>query len=190
MLPLDNTTIDPSLQQTVSDNPLDFTRLLYMLYQDMDSLIRQADTKAQISLGVGAVLLATATPNIAGMGTLILDNNAALTQRVGGLFTFMVIVVLLLSVYYALATATPRIKITNGKFSPFFFGSIKALDEAAFVGQFMGLSNQEVKISVLKEIHTKSQIVAAKFQSAAWSVRFLFGGVVLLGIARFFLAFT
>ncbi len=183
------TTTNPLLLQAVNDNPLDLTRLLYMLYIDMDSLIRQADTKAQIALGVDTVLLATTTPLIAGLGGRLLDVNAAFSQRVGALLSLLVIVTLLISVYFALATASPRIKITQNLFSPFFFGSIAALDQSTFVQQFLGLSIQDVKISVLKEIHAKSQIVQAKFTAAQWSVRFLLVSVFLIGISRLLLAF-
>jgi hypothetical protein len=42
----------------VQDTPMDVTRLIYMLYQDVEQQISRADLKAQLTLSTSALLMA------------------------------------------------------------------------------------------------------------------------------------
>jgi hypothetical protein len=69
------------INEKVRDHSIDFTRLLYMLSQDMDNLIRQTDTKAQIILGVNAILAAMGAASISCFWRLCCGRSHACSSR-------------------------------------------------------------------------------------------------------------
>jgi hypothetical protein len=170
------------INEKVRDHSIDFTRLLYMLSQDMDNLIRQADTKAQIILGVNAILAATgvASGTIAGH---LLNESTSLLAKSATLLTLLMLFSLLASIFFALFTASPRV---TGEKAPnaFFFGSIAKMSQADYVKFFQALTLQDVKTSVMMEIHAKRHIVEVKFKGAQRSVNFLFLAIVLWTLSR------
>jgi hypothetical protein len=121
----------------VGSTPIDFTRLFYMLYQDMDNLIRPADTKAQLVLGVNAVLVASSVQLAPGMAQSILDPNAALVERSAYLASLIMVVLLLASIFYALLTVIPQFKMPHVDQNLYFFGHITGLSEENFTQRFL-----------------------------------------------------
>jgi len=113
--------------------------------------------------------------------------GASFLDQVVSVLNICVLAGLLFSVFFALYTASPRISITKVS-NLFFFGSMTALSQEDYVNHFMASSLQDIKISVLKEIHARSFIIQSKFLGVQRSVNFLIVAVVIWSLTRILLA--
>lgn len=164
---------------TVAEQPLEFTRLLYMLSQDMDNLTRHADTKAQIILAVNAILTATAAgPAVAAAGAPL--------QSVAAAFGLCALMLMISSVYFSLRTVLPR-RVPPHDTQPrnlFFYDDIAGLDEREYLARFQGQTLPELRIAILGQVHAKALVARAKFTSVRHAVELLFAAVTLWLLGR------
>ena len=163
---------------TVRDVGIDFTRLFYMLYQQMDSQITLADSKAQLIITANAIIIASITLD-QGAIRRILAAGTSPADRVGLGLSIAMIVCIMLSVFYALATTRPNLAPPTQVLNLFFWGHIAQIPEAEYREKFMGMSIDEVKLSVITQIHASSRVVARKFRHVQHSLDFLFISLVL-----------
>lgn len=163
---------------TVRDVGIDFTRLFYMLYQQMDSQIMLADSKAQLIITANAIIIASFTLD-QGAIRRILAVGTSLTDRIGLGLSVAMIVCIMLSVFYALATTRPNLSPPAQVLNLFFWGHIAQVPEAEYREKFMNMSIDEVKLSVITQIHARSRVVARKFRRVQRSLDFLFISLVL-----------
>jgi len=175
---------------SVSNTPIDFTRLFYMLSQEMDHLIRHADTKAQLILGVDAVLIASSAQLAPGMAAAILDPNGSWIVRGAFALSVLMLVLLLGSIFYALFTVVPRVRKSHIGDNLYFFGSIAHMTEEDYTHRFLNMSMDQLKKTVIAQIHAKANIVQRKFYGVRLSVNFLFFAVMCWVLVRVMMAFT
>ena len=152
----------------VQDTQVDVTRLIYMLYQDVEQQINRADLKAQLTLSTSALLMAIIVKMDPG---LRLHNWAGLQ-----LFELVVLVLYSLSGLsitfafgWGIAAAFPRaIKkaaATNRHPNLYFTGQIIQINGNDYADLFCKQSNDGVKRSVLGQIHSKSIVLEAKLNN-------------------------
>ena len=163
---------------TVRDVGIDFTRLFYMLYQQMDSQIVLADSKAQLIITANAIIIASITLD-QGAIRRIIDAGTSLPDRLGLVLSVAMIVCIMLSVFYALATTRPNTAPPAQILNLFFWGHISQIPEAEYRERFMDMSINEVKLSVVTQIHARSKVVARKFRTVQRSLDFLFVSLLL-----------
>jgi hypothetical protein len=174
---------------SVGGYDLDFSRILYMLYANLDNLDRQSDTKAQIFLGVNALLLATVANVAPGFGQNLISPDASIFGRVGTALVVGMIVVLVISIYFALTTTVPRL-VHSTEHNLLFFGTIASKTQDEYLREFRAMSLETVKTDVLRQIHVRARIVQSKFRTVNRSGVFLLAGVLLWGLSRLVLAFA
>ena len=162
----------------VRDVGIDFTRLFYMLYQQMDSQIILADSKAQLIITANAIIIASITLD-QGAIRRILATGTSLPDRLGLGLPVAMIVCIMLSVFYALATTRPNLAPPTQMLNLFFWGHIAQTPEAEYRDKFMNMSIDEVKLSVITQIHARSRVVARKFRHVQRSLDFLFISLML-----------
>src|SRR5690606_28012365 len=104
--------------QAMADQPptqvehyaIDFTRLLYMLYQDLELQLTRSDTKSQLILSTNAVIAAAVTSF--GLRDLRVDSAAPadlfMVASYGVMFFCLAV-----SIYYALVAAFPQHKVIS-----------------------------------------------------------------------------
>ena len=166
----------------VQDHSLDFTRLLAMHSQEMDNLIRHADLKAQLILGINAILIA-ADLNLSVENVRAIFNAGATTeQQLLGVAQAVVLVALFFSLTFALFTIIPRVHKARASKQLYFYGDISSMPEREFIDRFMAMPLEDVKIGVLAQIHAKSFIVQRKFQGVRLSLACLFVAVIGWGV--------
>lgn len=160
----------------VQDTQVDVTRLIYMLYQDVEQQINRADMKAQLTLSTSAVLMA-----------MIVNMGAGVhTQTLAGMRWFEVVAVLLYLLFIqcmcfafgrAIAAAFPRaVKKTGGtNHHPnlYFSGQIALISGEEYADMFCKQSNDGVKRSVLGQIHSKALVLEAKLYNVRKGMTFL-----------------
>ncbi len=160
----------------VRDTQVDVTRLIYMLYQDMEQQISRADMKAQLTLSTSAVLMAM----IVNIGT------GAQTRNIVGMQWFEALALLLYLLFFVcmcfafgrgIAAAFPRAVRKSGgeNHHPnlYFSGQIASIAGEEYADLFCQQSNDGVKRSVLGQIHSKSLVLEAKLYNVRKGMTFL-----------------
>lgn len=169
-------------ERVVREADIDFTRLFYMAFITLDTQIIIADTKAQLIMGANAVMIASLGFNQAETFG-VLGNPAATTAQQSGLLLLLGMAVLMvMSVYYALNSSRPNLRNPQpgamGR-NLFFFGHVAQMSGDDYEQQFMGLTMEEVKRSVIRQIHAKSTIVTRKYAMINRSLMLLFLALIL-----------
>ncbi|MFZ2278313.1 MAG: Pycsar system effector family protein [Prosthecobacter sp.] len=149
----------------VKDTQVDVTRLIYMLYQDIEHQINRADLKAQLTLSTSAVLMAM----IVNMGPGLRMHGWA------GLRLFEYVVLALYALFIlcmsfafgrGIAAAFPRAvkkaPDTNRHPNLYFSGQIAKIPGDEYADLFCLQSNDGVKRSVLGQVHSKCIVLEAK----------------------------
>jgi len=172
----------------VKDTQVDVTRLIYMLYQDVEQQIHRADFKAQLTLSTAAVLTAMMV-NI-GPG-LRLDSWVGMQlfeQAVLALYSLFILC-MCLAFGCGIAAAFPRTvkKAADANSHPslYFSGQIAQMPGADYADCFCQQSNDGVKRSVLGQVHSKCIVLEAKIHLVRLGLSFLVLALVWWMAARF-----
>jgi len=158
----------------VDDLEIDFNLLLTTFYADLFSQIALADSKAQLIIGVNAILSAVLVPDIAAIGSLLQDGNVLGT--LSALLIMITAVALAVSIFYSIRATIPNVRRTQQPDNLFFFGDIAQMREEEYLQQFFQLSPQQIKISYITQIHARAKIVKRKFALVRW-------GLIVLTVA-------
>jgi len=171
----------------VQDTQVDVTRLIYMLYLDIEQQINRADLKAQITLSTSAVLVAM----LVNLGTGIR------TESFAAMNTFESAVLLLYLVFlfcmccafgWGISAAFPRAVTkaseVNSHPNLYFSAQIAAIPGEDYADLFCRQSNDGVKCSVLGQIHSKSIVLEAKLRNVRKGMKFLLVAFAVWIVAR------
>jgi hypothetical protein len=166
---------------------IDFTRLFYMLFMTLDTQVSLSDTKAQVILGVNAIML-TAIPANFGAAARIAAGSTAWIDYAVVLMTLLMLVAVIMSVLAAVNSLRPSLIAPTNQPNMFFFGHIAQLDQQAFIDRFMAMRMSDVKANIIAQIHTRSVVVTRKYTAVRNSIRFLLLGLLLFAFSRALLA--
>jgi hypothetical protein len=175
---------------SVGNTPMDVTRFIYMLYQDVEQQISRVDFKAQITLSTSAILAAVMSNQGFGPKSWKLAEAhgwemAALLAWVGSA------IALCFAIGYALAAAFPRSLRNTGNLignpNLYFSGYIVQLSPEDYARSFCAQSNHDVKVSILQQIHVKSRVLETKLRSVRAGLRMLVLALACWALARLFL---
>ncbi len=180
MLPATPSTSAGNLLGTVTalvqDTQVDVTRLIYMLYQDVEQQINRADMKAQLTLSTSAVLMAM----IVNMGTGVQTRDMAVMQGFESIAVLLYLLFILCMCFAfgrGIAAAFPRaVKKTGGENrhpNLYFSGQIALIPCDEYADLFCKQSNDGVKRSVLGQIHSKALVLEAKLYNVRKGMTFL-----------------
>lgn len=177
----------------ISSTAVDVTRLLYMLYQDVESQINRADLKAQITLSTSAILAAMVSNLGLGLKSPDMHLWTFTEWALLGLYSLF-IAFICCAIAHALLAAFPR-SIGKSKKKPenanlYFTADIVTLPPETYVQLFGAQLNSDVRESVLKQIHAKGRVLEAKLAHVRWGLKFLSLGMLLWLFARVFLVIS
>jgi hypothetical protein len=152
----------------VQDTQVDVTRLIYMLYQDVEQQINRADLKAQLTLSTSAVLMAMIV-NI-GPGVDVTKLTALRVHEVVVLALYALFIVSMCQAFgRGIAAAYPRAvrKTSDANRHPnlYFSGQIASIPGEEYAELFCKQSNDGVKRSVLGQVHSKCIVLEAKLHN-------------------------
>jgi hypothetical protein len=189
--PLHSSAPAPVTSSTlISSTAVDVTRLLYMLYQDVESQINRADLKAQITLSTSAILAAMVSNMGLGLKSPDLHLWTATEWTLLGIYALF-IAFICCAIAHALLAAFPR-SIGKSKKKPenanlYFTADIVTLHPETYVQLFGAQLNSDVRENVLKQIHAKGRVLEAKLGHVRWGLKFLSLGMLIWLLARVFL---
>lgn len=144
------------------------------IMENLEGLIGQADQKAQFTLTVGAVLLASTT----------LLNTGQSIDTYMTISTLLMILALAISVFFSLLAVIPRLPSGNLPKNIFFFGSIIQSSEETFIAEYDEYL-KDVKPMILSEIYALSAIQKKKLNNVRWSYIFLGIAIIIWIIGHF-----
>lgn len=189
--PLHSSAPAPVTSSTlISSTAVDVTRLLYMLYQDVEIQINRADLKAQITLSTSAILAAMVSNMGLGLKSPDLHLWTATEWTLLGIYALF-IAFICCAIAHALLAAFPR-SIGKSKKKPenanlYFTADIVTLHPETYVQLFGAQLNSDVRENVLKQIHAKGRVLEAKLGHVRWGLKFLSLGMLIWLLARVFL---
>lgn len=160
----------------MSDTPLDVTRLIYMLYQDVEQQINRADLKAQITLSTSAIITAMMVNLGSGVRTHDLVHVRPF-EVISMLLYALFVVAMCFVVGRGISATFPR-AIKKGdetahRHNLYFTGEIASMAADGYADEFCRQSNDIVKRSVLGQIHSKSLVLEAKLHHVRKGMTFL-----------------
>ncbi|PAW63965.1 MAG: hypothetical protein B9S36_03600 [Verrucomicrobiia bacterium Tous-C2TDCM] len=152
----------------VNDTQVDVTRLIYMLYLDIEQQINRADTKAQITLSTSAILIGIMV-NL-GAGVDFERRNGLVATDWLALALYAVFIIAIgMTFWRGIAAAFPRAirKTSTSTHHPnlYFSAQIISFTSSDYTERFCQQSNDAVKRSVLGQIHSKSMVLEAKLRN-------------------------
>lgn len=175
---------------SVGSSPIDVSQVVYLLYQDVEQQISRVDFKAQLTLSTSAILAALMTYQGLGM------KSGRITEAHGwefvALLTWMASAICLcVAIGYALAATFPR-SLRNatpliGNPNLYFSSYIVQLSPEDYARSFCAQSNNDVKVSVLQQIHVKSRVLESKLSSVRLGLRLLVAALGCWALARLLL---
>ena len=166
----------------VQDTQVDVTRLIYMLYQDVEQQINRADLKAQLTLSTSAVLMAMIVNMGPGVRLHSLAGMQAFEYVVMALYALFI---LCMSFAFGrgIAAAFPRAvrKAPDANRHPnlYFSGQIAQIPGDEYADLFCRQTNDGVKRSVLGQVHSKCIVLEAKLHNVRKGMTYL---LVALGL--------
>lgn len=174
----------------VQDTQVDVTRLIYMLYQDMEQQINRADFKAQMTLSTSAILIGMfvnlgAGVRAQGLASIHVFESAAICLYAA--FTVFMGIALGRGIAAAFPRAVKKATGLNHSPSLYFSGQITLLSGEEYAEKFCQQSNDGVKRSVLGQIHSKSLVLEAKLDSVRKAMKSLMIAICIWIVARFVL---
>lgn len=171
----------------VQDTQVDVTRLIYMLYQDVEQQINRADLKAQLTLSTSAVLMAM----IVNMGPgLRLQGWAGMQWFEYAVLALYALFILFMSFAFGrgISAAFPRAvrKAPDANRHPnlYFSGQIAKIPGDEYADLFCRQSNDGVKRSVLGQVHSKCIVLEAKLHNVRKGMTYLLLALGIWIVAR------
>jgi hypothetical protein len=172
------------------DAPVDMSRMLYMLYQDIELQINRADLKSQITLSTATVLAA-----------LAVNFGPGVTARLGGLSVLEIFAVIFYSlcalslfsaIGFAVAATYPRSfrHRSPAETSLYFSADLIRLSPEEYVTRFCSQTNQDLKERILKQVHIKAKVLEAKLLFVRRGLRTLVAAIFWWALAHLVLFFA
>lgn len=182
-------TPQQTLQQPKPNNrEEEISRASSSLFDHIEGQINLADTKAQLMLAADALLALAFAPLIKGTAIRLLTNSTPVLDRLVALFTIAMFLALVCSFYCALLVVRPYLRSSQHT-SFMYFGQIAQASEKDFIETFLTQSLDQLKESVLTEVHAKARIARRKFIRIRHSVNFLIVALVLWTVVQLLQAF-
>lgn len=177
----DELNIENHLPIENKENESDFDEytLGLNLMQHIEGQLERADNKAQFTLTIEALLLASSTiwgstvnqsPTIGSMK--FLDNFILI-------LSVLILIVLVASTIIAMLAVMPKLASPNKVNNIFYFGSITQAEESSFTHLIKNYTQEEITEMLFSEIFALSEIAKRKYELIQRSYHLLFFAIGL-----------
>jgi Family of unknown function (DUF5706) len=166
----------------------ELSRASSLLFDHIEGQINLADTKAQLMLAADALLALAFAPLLKSATTRLLANSPSVLDFCVASFTIVMFLALVGSFYCALLVVRPYFR-SSQRTTLMYFGHIARSSEEEFISKFLAQSLDELKESVLIEVHAKAKIAKRKFERIRHSVDLLIVALVLWTVVQLLQAF-
>ncbi len=156
------------------------------VFDHNQGLIRLADTKANIILGINSIL----TPLIFGVTTInfieLLNKNLQIHAILLNTFSLLGLVLLVISFVFSILVIKAR--LSEELENCIFFENILKTHFNGYKKKILEMNDQAIIDDYLKEIYTLAGINKLKYDKYEWALRFLIFGIISLISGYFILA--
>lgn len=181
--------LTPTTQKPIpSNHEEEISKAATLLFEHIEAQINRADTKAQLTLAADALLAGILASLGKGAASSLLSNASPVLDRLADLFTVLMFLALVCSFYWALRVVNPHLRGSK-RFTLMYFSQIAQMNEHDFISTFANQSLDDLRESILAQVHTKATIAQYKFARVRWSVNFLIASLVFWAIIQLLLAF-
>jgi hypothetical protein len=164
--------------------------LACMVFEHFEGQLRFGDTKAQLTLGVNAVLIGSLASFGKEAFSVLLDPSASSLEKAVGVLAVALFVSILLSVMFSLLAAQPILRPPSRKpeapqnGNPYFFGSVQGLSPSDYVRRFGAQSAEQARAAILEQAQAKARIAERKFANTRRGLYFLYLSFFLWAIMQ------
>ncbi|MEW6030221.1 MAG: Pycsar system effector family protein [Chloroflexota bacterium] len=171
--------------------------LARMTFEHFESQLHFGDTKAQLTLGVNAVLIGSLASFGKEAFSALLDPASSFVEKAIGVLAVPLFVSILLSVMFSLLAAQPNLRPPLRKpESPqednlYFFGSVQGFSPSDYDRRFSAQSGAQARAAILEQVHAKARIAERKFTNTRRGLYFLYLSFLLWAVMQalsFFIA--
>ncbi len=159
------------------------------LLEHIEGQLGRADSKAQFTLTIDAILLASTAFLSNGMAKPLIISSATILQNIVGISAILMLILLIVSTCFALSAVIPRLFPPKKEMNVFYFESILSTSEEVFNQRFNSTTKQDFNKMILSEIYVLSLIAKKKYRLIQRSHQLLFGSLfywVLAVLINFF----
>ncbi len=167
-------------------NKLDFDEysLGLNLMQHIEGQLERADNKAQFTLTIEALLLASSTI----WGSTVNQSLTTSSMSFWDIFTLalslLILITLVASLVAAMLAVMPKLTSPNKVNNIFYFGSITQDTESAFTELIKKHTGEEITSMLFSEIYALSEIAKRKYELIKRSYLFLFFAIGLWTVTQ------
>jgi hypothetical protein len=169
------------------DTGLDLER---SLLDHIEGQFNRADSKAQFTLTIESVLMASTSFFQTGAAKSIFDASTPFLGRIAACLFVLMFILLVIATIYSVAAIIPR--LTQPKEMPvniFYFGSIVSQSEQEFIRTFDDHA-KNFREMLLSEIYTSSLIAYRKYKLVRQSYLFLITSLFVWAGAQLLVLFS
>lgn len=162
------------------------------ILQHVEGQLNRADSKAQFTLTLDALLIASSAFLGSGAtGDVARLSADTFSNRIIALFGIAMFITLLISTVYALLAVIPRFTSQNRTNNNiFYFGNIVQQEKKDFAEQYVNQSYHEIEKMLMSEIHDLAGIAKQKFILVRSSYIFLFFSLGFWSILQMIILLT
>lgn len=162
------------------------------ILQHVEGQLNRADSKAQFTLTLDALLIASsAVLGTGATGDVARLSADTFSYRLVALFGIAMFVTLLISTVYALSAVVPRFTSENrANNNIFYFGNIVHQKKKDFAEHYLNQSYRQIEKMLMSEIHDLAGIAKQKFILIRSSYFFLFFSLGFWSILQMIILFT
>jgi hypothetical protein len=174
--PSDESKIENELPIENKENEADFDEysLGLNLMQHIEGQLERADNKAQFTLTIEALLLASSTI----WGSTVTQSPTISSMAFLDIFililSVLVLIILVASTIVAMLAVMPKLASPNEVNNIFYFGSITDTEEATFTHLIKSYTDEEIITMLFSEIYALSEIAKRKYELIQRSYYLLF----------------
>lgn len=154
------------------------------LLAHIEGQLNRADSKAQFTLTVNTLLLASTALVNEGIATTVLDTSASALPRLAGVSAILMFITLLVSTIYSLLAVMPKLTLPAKDRNVFFFGAIVQMSEKTFFERIRKTETKEFDEMVLSETYTLAGIATQKFLRIKYSHQLLLVAVIFWSVMQ------
>lgn len=185
----DNISIEIPHELNVHVREEEVTKATTLLFEHIEEQISRADTKAQLTMAADALLTGAFATLGKGVARNLFSATSPALGRLIDVFSILMFLALACSFLWALRVVNPHLRGSK-RFTLMYFGKIAQLDEDEFIDAFQNQSLNDLKVSMLAQVHTKARIAQIKFARVRWSVNFLIASLTCWAIIQLLFAFS
>lgn len=170
---------DLTIESKENEADFDEYSLGLNLMQHIEGQLERADNKAQFTLTIEALLLASSTIWGSTVNQSQTIRSTAFLDNFILILSVLILIILAISTIFAMLAVMPKLASPNKVNNIFYFGSITQDEENSFTDLIKKYTDEEITTMLFSEIYALSEIAKRKYELIQRSYYLLFFAIGL-----------